>query len=120
MRYPKATKEALTAPPAQYRVLGVEINSTSESVFSIGDFDSLDAAKQAAKQKAGTGRSPTNSAATAMVSTTRNCWRFSIFIATSAAVTDVERELHRRFAANGLELDIGHALRGAQLVQRPQ
>jgi hypothetical protein len=55
MRYPKATKEELTAPPAQFRVLGVEIHTTSESVFSIGDFDSLDAAKQAAEQKAGTG-----------------------------------------------------------------
>jgi hypothetical protein len=55
MRYPKATKEELTAPPAQFRVLGVEIHATSESVFSIGDFDSLDAAKKAAKQKAGTG-----------------------------------------------------------------
>jgi hypothetical protein len=55
MRYPKAPKEALTAPPAQYRVLGVEINATSESVFSIGDFTSLDTAKKAAEQKAGTG-----------------------------------------------------------------
>jgi hypothetical protein len=55
MRYPKATKEELTAPPAQFRVLGVEINATSESVFSIGDFASLDAAKEAAKQKASTG-----------------------------------------------------------------
>ena len=55
MRYPNATKEELTAPPAQYRVLGVEINATSESVFSIGDFASLDAAKKAAEQKAGTG-----------------------------------------------------------------
>jgi hypothetical protein len=55
MRYPKATKEELTAPPAQFRVLGVEIHATSESVFSIGDFEALDAAKQAAKQKAGTG-----------------------------------------------------------------
>ena len=55
MRYPKATKEELTAPQAQYRVLGVEIHATSESMFSIGDFDSLNAAKEAAKQKAGTG-----------------------------------------------------------------
>ena len=55
MRYPKATKEQLTAPPAQYRVLGVEINASCESVFSIGDFGSLDAAEDAAKQKAGTG-----------------------------------------------------------------
>jgi hypothetical protein len=55
MRYPKATKEELTAPHAQYRVLGVEIHATSESVFSVGDFDSLDAAKKAAEQKAGTG-----------------------------------------------------------------
>lgn len=55
MRYPKATKEELTAPPAQYRVLGVEIQATSESVFSIGDFASLDAAKKAAEQKACTG-----------------------------------------------------------------
>jgi hypothetical protein len=55
MRYPKATKADLTAPHAKYRVLGVEINATSESVFSIGDFDSLDAAKNAAELKAGTG-----------------------------------------------------------------
>jgi hypothetical protein len=55
MRYPKATKEELTAPPAQYRVLGVETHSNAESVFSIGDFNSLDAAKQAAKEKAETG-----------------------------------------------------------------
>lgn len=55
MRYPKATKEQLTAPRGQYRVLGVEIHTTSESVFSVGDFESLDAAKKAAEQKAGTG-----------------------------------------------------------------
>ena len=55
MRYPKATKEELTAPQSQYRVLGVEIHATSESVFSVGDFDSLDGAKKAAEQKAGTG-----------------------------------------------------------------
>jgi len=55
MRYPKAPKEDLTAPQTQYRVLGVEINATSESVFSVGDFDSLDAAKNAAEQKAGPG-----------------------------------------------------------------
>ena len=55
MRYPKATKEELTAPPAQFRVLGVEINASSETVFSVGDFGSLDTAKQAAEQKAGTG-----------------------------------------------------------------
>ena len=55
MRYPKAPKEALTAPPDRYRVLGVEISATSESVFAVGDFDSLDAAKKAAEQKAGTG-----------------------------------------------------------------
>ena len=55
MRYPKATKQELTAPPGRFRVLGVEINATSESVFTVGDFASLDAAKEAAKQKAGTG-----------------------------------------------------------------
>jgi hypothetical protein len=55
MRYPKATKEELTAPPGRFRVLGVEINATAESICSIGDFDSLDAAKKAAEQKAATG-----------------------------------------------------------------
>ena len=55
MRYPKATKEELTAPPALFRVIGVEIHATSESVFAIGDFDSLDTAKKAAEQKASTG-----------------------------------------------------------------
>jgi hypothetical protein len=30
-------------------------HSTADAVFSIGDFDSLDSAKRAAKQKAGTG-----------------------------------------------------------------
>ena len=49
MRYPNATKEELTAPPAQYRVLGVETHSNAESVFSIGDFNSLDAAKRRRK-----------------------------------------------------------------------
>ena len=55
MRYPNATKKVLTAPPSQFRVLGVETHSTVEAVITIGDFDSLDAAKQAAKQRAETG-----------------------------------------------------------------
>ncbi len=55
MRYPKATKEELTAPTAKFRVLGVDVRAASEAVYVIGDFDSLPAAKEAAKQKAGIG-----------------------------------------------------------------
>lgn len=53
MRYPNIPKEQLTAPARKFRVFGVETASTADEVFSIGDFDSLDSAKRAAKQKAG-------------------------------------------------------------------
>jgi hypothetical protein len=55
MRYPKATKEELTAPTAKFRVLGVDVRADSEAGYLIGDFDSLTRAKEAAKQRAGTG-----------------------------------------------------------------
>lgn len=55
MRNPKAKKEQLTAPIAKFRVLGVDVRTDSESAYLIGDFDSLADAKQAAKQRAGTG-----------------------------------------------------------------
>jgi hypothetical protein len=34
MRYPKATKEELTAPTAKFRVLGVDVRGESEAVGS--------------------------------------------------------------------------------------
>jgi hypothetical protein len=55
MRYPNVPKEQLTAPATKFRVFGVETDSSADAVFSIGDFNSLDSAKHAAKQKAGTG-----------------------------------------------------------------
>ena len=55
MRYPKIPKEERTAPLSHFRVLGVETHTTAEAMFSIGDFDSLDSAKHAGKQRAGTG-----------------------------------------------------------------
>ena len=55
MRHPKATKEELTAPTGKFRVLGVDVRAHSEAVYLIGDFDSLTAAKEAAKQRAGIG-----------------------------------------------------------------
>lgn len=55
MRYPKASKEELTAPTAKFRVLAVDVGAASEAVYVIGDFDSLNAAKETAKQKSGTG-----------------------------------------------------------------
>jgi hypothetical protein len=55
MRYPKATKEELTAPTAKFRVVGVDVGAVSEAVYVIGDFDSLAAAKETAKQKSSTG-----------------------------------------------------------------
>lgn len=53
MRYPKATREQLTAPTGRFRVLGVDVGADSESVYLIGDFDSLSAAKTAAMERSG-------------------------------------------------------------------
>jgi hypothetical protein len=55
MRYPKATKEELTAPPAKFRVLAVDTAGRTEAVHLVSDFDSLADAKTTAKQKAGIG-----------------------------------------------------------------
>jgi hypothetical protein len=53
MRYPKATKEQLTAPTGRFRVLGVDVRTGSDAVYMVGDFDSVSAANTAAKERAG-------------------------------------------------------------------
>src|ERR1035438_3718885 len=58
---------------------------------------------------------PMYNATAAMVSASKNCWRFSIFIRTSACVMEIKRELHRRFAVDQVQFQTAHAVRRAQL-----
>ena len=55
MRYPKATRTALTAPTGKFRVLGVVVEEDSADVYTVGDFSSVATAEQAAMQRAGIG-----------------------------------------------------------------
>ena len=55
MRYPTASKEQLSAPKSQFRVIGVDVEYASGNVYQVGDFDTLAAAQAAASERAGIG-----------------------------------------------------------------
>jgi hypothetical protein len=55
MRYPAASKEQVTAPKSQFRVIGVDVKDASGNVYQVGDFETLAAAQVAAKERAGVG-----------------------------------------------------------------
>ncbi len=55
MRYPAAGKEQLKAPREHYRVVGVDVEDASGTLYQVGDFQTLDAAHAAATQRAGVG-----------------------------------------------------------------
>lgn len=55
MRYPKATKQDLTAPTSKFRVLGVLVDDDSAHIYLIGDFPSVIAAEEAATGRASVG-----------------------------------------------------------------
>lgn len=55
MLYPKAPRADLTAPTGKFRVLAIVVEAESADLYTVGDFSSLAAAEQAAKQRAGIG-----------------------------------------------------------------
>ena len=55
MRYPTASKEQLTAPKSQFRVVAVDVKDVSGNVYKVGDFETLSAAQAAARERAGVG-----------------------------------------------------------------
>ena len=55
MRYPKAPKADLTAPTGKFRVIAVVVEEESADLYTVGDFSSVAAAEEAAKQRAGIG-----------------------------------------------------------------
>jgi hypothetical protein len=54
MRYPRAGQDDLRAPKSQFRVLAVDVGEAS-GTYLLGDFCTLDAATQAAIQRAAVG-----------------------------------------------------------------
>ncbi len=54
MRYPTASKEQLTAPKSQFRVIAVDVQDDF-GTYVLGDFTSLDAASQIASSRAAVG-----------------------------------------------------------------
>ncbi len=55
MRYPKASTHELKAAAGKFRVLGVDLHDGDSGNYLLGDFDTLEAAKEHAKIKAGIG-----------------------------------------------------------------
>jgi hypothetical protein len=55
MRYPKAPRTDLTAPTGKFRALAVVVEEESADLYTLGDFASVAAAEQAARQRAGIG-----------------------------------------------------------------
>ena len=54
MRYPSGSKAELKAPPKAFRVIGVDLSDCLEN-FVLGDFSTLQEAKQAANRRAQVG-----------------------------------------------------------------
>ncbi len=54
MRYPKAGQDDLRAPKSQFRVMAVDLKETA-GTYLLGDFGTLDAATQAATERAAVG-----------------------------------------------------------------
>lgn len=54
VRYPDASKDELTAPKSQLRVVGVDVQE-GLGLYHIGDFDSLNDAHRAAMDRARVG-----------------------------------------------------------------
>ncbi len=55
MRYPKASTEELQAPKGKFRVIGVDLRVSATANYHLGDFDDLDTADKAAREKASVG-----------------------------------------------------------------
>ena len=55
MRYPKATSTELIAPRGKFRVLAIAVEPESADLYTVGDFSSVAATEQAARQRAGIG-----------------------------------------------------------------
>jgi phosphoribosylpyrophosphate synthetase len=53
MRYPTASKQELMAAAGKFRVIGVDLHNGESGNYLLGEFDTLDAAKDCAKLKAG-------------------------------------------------------------------
>ena len=54
MRYPIGSKAELKAPPGSFRVIGVDLSQRADN-FVVGDFETLEAAKEAANRRAQVG-----------------------------------------------------------------
>ncbi len=55
MRYPRASQQELKAPEGKFRLITVNLSEGS-AAYRLGDFDSLERAKDVAEQKSGVGQ----------------------------------------------------------------
>ena len=56
MRYPRASERERTAPAGKFRLIALDLTDNSDAEYCLGDFDSLESAKQVAEEKSSVGQ----------------------------------------------------------------